>query len=113
MADLSKFYEKAEKALQKGKPELALDAYLDALDVDPQDERARESAADLYTTLGQSAKAFELLNSLLKDHLNNNDSARSIPAYKKVLRAGQPRADLCSQYAILVEKVNKKEALEA
>jgi tetratricopeptide (TPR) repeat protein/GGDEF domain-containing protein len=113
MADLSKFYEKADKALQKGKPDLALDAYLDALDVDPHDERSRESAADIYTTLGQSAKAFELLNSLLKDHVNNNDSARSIPAYKKVLRAGQPRADVCAQYAILVEKVNKKEALEA
>jgi diguanylate cyclase (GGDEF)-like protein len=113
MADLSKFYEKAEKALQKGKPEAALDAYLDALDVDSHDERSRESAADLYTTLGQPAKAFELLNSLLKDHLNNNDSARSIPAFKKVLRAGQPRADVCAQYATLVEKVNKKEALDA
>jgi diguanylate cyclase (GGDEF)-like protein len=113
MADLSKFYERAEKALQKGKPEAALDAYLDALDQDPKDERARESAADLYTTLGQPSKAFELLNSLLRDHLGNNDSARSIPAYKKALRFGQPRPEVCFQYATLVEKVNKKEAIEA
>jgi diguanylate cyclase (GGDEF)-like protein len=113
MADLSKFYERAEKALQKGKPEAALDAYLDALDLEPKDERARESAADLYTTLGQPAKAFEILISLLRDHLNNNDSARSIPAFKKVLRFGQPRPEVCVQYATLVEKINKKEAIEA
>ena len=113
MADLSKFYEKAEKALQKGKPDLALDAYLDALDVDSRDERSRESAADLYITLGQPSKAFEFLNSLLRDHLNNNDSARATPAYKKVLRAGHPRPEICVQYATLIEKINKREAIDA
>jgi len=113
MADLSKFYEKAEKALQKGKPDAALDCYLDALDQEPNDERSRESAADLYITLGEPSKAVEYLNSLLRDHLNNNDSARATPAYKKLLRVGHPRPEVYIQYATLVEKVNKKEALDA
>jgi GGDEF domain-containing protein/thioredoxin-like negative regulator of GroEL len=113
MADLSKFYDKADKALQKGKPEQALDAYLDALDQDPHDSRSRESAADLYMTLGQPSKAFEYLNSLLQDHLSANDSARATPAYKKVMRVGHPKAETSIQYAALLEKLNKKEAIEA
>lgn len=113
MPDLSKFYEKADKALQKGKPEAALDAYLDALEQEPQDVRARESAADLYITIGQPSKAFEYLNSLLRDYLSNNDSARSTPAYKKVMRVGHPTPETSIEYAALIEKINKKDALEA
>lgn len=113
MGDLSKYYEKAEKALSKGKPDAALDAYLDALDEEPNDERARESAADLYFTLGEPAKAFEYVNSLVKDFLAANDSARATPAYKKLLRAGHPQPETSVTYAQLVEKVNKKDALDA
>ncbi len=113
MADLSKFFEKAEKALQKGKADVALGAYLDALDEDPHDERAREGITDLYFTLGEPAKAVEYINSLLRDHLSRNDSARATPTYKKLLRAGHPRPEISAQYAQLVEKINKKDALEA
>jgi HEAT repeat protein len=47
MADISKRLEKAEKYLQRSKPEAALEEYLNILDDEPKNEQVRQAAADL------------------------------------------------------------------
>ena len=50
MTDISKRLEKAERYLQKGKPEAALEEYLLALDEDPRNDRVRQKR-ELLTAL--------------------------------------------------------------
>lgn len=113
MSDLSKFYERAEKNLQKGKPEAALEAYLAALEQEPRDERAREAAADIYMTLNQQQKAGDLLADLLSDYVEEHNGARAIPIFKRLARTGKPVPETLEKLGQIVEKINRKEAQEA
>ena len=115
MADLSRHFEKAEKALQKGKIDAALDAYEDALEEDPTDERARESAADLCLNLNQNARAGELLGSLFRDHVRTANAPKAVATYRKLVRINMTVSDLLMEYGRMLENAgNKKaEAVEA
>ena len=55
MPDISKRLEKADKYLQKGKPDSALDEYLGILEEDPRNESVRLKAADLCVTLNRTS----------------------------------------------------------
>ena len=44
-SELAKHLERAEKAIARGKPDLALEAYLDALREDPKNDKVCEAAA--------------------------------------------------------------------
>ena len=46
MADISKRLDKAEKYLQRGRPEAAVEEYLSILEDDPKNEQVRQTAAD-------------------------------------------------------------------
>jgi diguanylate cyclase (GGDEF)-like protein len=112
MPDIHKRIEKAEKYLQKGKQEDALNEYLNALDEDPNNEYVRQTAADLCVTLGKSKEAAGLLSDLFNAQAAINDQAKAIANYKKLTRLGTPTIDQTFKYAQFIEKSDKKQALE-
>jgi diguanylate cyclase (GGDEF)-like protein len=113
MPDISKRLEKAEKSLQKGKPEAALEEYLGILDEDPGNNSVRETAADLCLALGRSREAVTLLSSLLESEITASDSVKGIVTYKKLAKVSTPTPLQTFHYAQFVEKRDRKEALEA
>src|SRR5688572_29596738 len=64
MSDISKRLEKAEKYLQKGKTESALEEYLGILHDDPGNDLVRQSAAELCVNLGRNQEAAQFLGTL-------------------------------------------------
>jgi diguanylate cyclase (GGDEF)-like protein len=112
MPDISKRLEKAERYLQKGRPEAALEEYLAALDDEPRNDQLRHAAADLYVKCGRSAEAVSLLTSLLDQQVSAGDSG-GIVTYKKLAKIVTPTPFQTLQYAQLIAQKDKKEALEA
>jgi len=66
MADISKRLEKAEKYLQRSKPEPALEEYLGILDEEPRNIQVLQAAADLCLVLDRRQQAVDLFSSLLE-----------------------------------------------
>lgn len=112
MPDISKRLEKAEKYLQKGKPEAALEEYLSALEEDPRNDHVRQTAADLCLRCGRNSEAVTLLSTLLEDQVGASDP-RGIVTYKKLAKIATPTPFQTLQYAQLAAKKDKHEALEA
>ena len=113
MPDIAKRLEKAEKYLQKGKPEAALEEYLAALDEDPRNDGVRQKAADLCVTLNRTAEAFQLLSEMFKQEAGVGDATRAVNTYRRMARVGKPDVDQTLQFAQLCEKSNRKDAIEA
>ena len=61
MADISKRLEKAEKYLQRSKPEPALEEYLSILEEEPRNIQVLQAAADLSLVLDRRPQAVELV----------------------------------------------------
>ncbi|HUR37429.1 MAG TPA: diguanylate cyclase [Terriglobales bacterium] len=112
MADIHKRLEKAEKYLQKGKQADALDEYLIALDEDPNNHNVRQTAADLCINLGHNKEAAELLSALFDHQAGIGDQAKAVMNYKKLVKSGAPTIDQTYKYSQLIEKTDKKTALE-
>lgn len=112
MPDISKRLEKAEKYLQRGKPEAALEEYLSALEEDPKNDQVRQTAADLCLASGRNSEAVPLLSYLLEEQVRTSDAA-GISTYKKLAKIAHPTAVQSFQFGQLVIKKDKKEALEA
>ena len=113
MADISKRLEKAEKYLQKGKTESALEEYLGILEDEPNNDNVRQTAAELCTSLGRSKEAAELLGLLFDRQAGIGDGAKANITYKKLLKVGAPTVEQTYRYAQLIEKTNNKDALES
>ncbi len=113
MSEIAKRLEKADKYLQKSRPDLALQEYLGILAEDPGNERVRLTAADLSLSLGRNKEAAALLTELFERQTAVGDAPRAIASYKKLLRAGTPAIDQTFRYAQLVERSSPKEAAEA
>ena len=111
--ELAKHLERAEKALAKGKPELALEEYLAVLREDPQNDKMREAAADLCVTLNRAADAAALLSPLFDRLASIGDNTRAAITFKKIARLGTPTIEQWFRFAKLVEKSNRREALDA
>jgi diguanylate cyclase (GGDEF)-like protein len=112
-SELAKHLERAEKALAKGKPDLALEEYLAVLHEDPQNDKVREAAADLYVTLNRAADAAALLSPLFDRLASIGDNARAAITFKKIVRMGAPTVEQWFRFGQLVEKSNRREALDA
>jgi tetratricopeptide (TPR) repeat protein len=112
MADTQKRLEKAEKYLQKGKPEDALEEYLAILEDEPQNEKVRQQAADISVTLGKNHEACELLSALFDKQAEIGDAAKAVANYKKLARLGTPTVDQTFRFSQLIEKTDRKAALE-
>lgn len=113
MADISKRLDKAEKYLQKGKPEAALEEYLSILDDDPDNDQVRQSAADLCLALGRGGEAASLLSHLFEQEAHAGDTSKGIVTYRKLAKISVPTPMQTFYYARLAEKKDKREALEA
>jgi len=112
-SELAKRLERAEKAIAKNKPDLALQEYLDALREDPKNDKVREAAADLCVTLNRPADAATLLSPLFDRMASIGDNARAIIAFKKIARLGTPSVEQWFRFGQLVERSSRREALEA
>ncbi|MFI5103949.1 MAG: hypothetical protein ACHP79_03395, partial [Terriglobales bacterium] len=113
MADISKRLEKAEKYLQKGKPEAALEEYLAILEDEPRNDQVRQTAADLCLALGRGNEAGNLLSQMFQQEIEAGDSARGVVTYKKLAKISVPTPVQTFHYAQLMEKKDRREALEA
>ena len=111
-AEIAKLVERAEKLLQKGKTAEALDVYLLVLAEDPQNDTVRQMAADLCLTLQRPSDAERLLGELFDRQVLAGDAARANITYKKLARFKNPTSDQKVRYGALLEKTNKKLALE-
>src|SRR5947209_278485 len=112
MPDISKRLDKAEKYLQKGKPEAALEEYLAALEEDPKNDQVRQAAADLCIAAGRNSEAATLLGYLFDEQRTSRDPA-GIVTYKKLAKVASPSPLQTFYYANLLMKKDKREALEA
>lgn len=113
MPDISKRLDKAEKYLQRGKAEAALEEYLSILQDEPRNEQVRQTAADLCLALGRGAEAAGLLSSMFEQEAEIGDVAKGIVTYKKLAKISVPTALQTFHYAHLVERKDKHEALAA
>jgi len=112
-SELAKRLERAEKALAKGKPDLALEEYLEVLREDPKNDKVREAAADLCVTLNRPADAATLLSPLFDRLASIGDNARAVITFKKIARLGTPPVEQWFRFGQLVEKSSRREALDA
>jgi diguanylate cyclase (GGDEF)-like protein len=113
MADISKRLEKAEKYLQRSKPEAALEEYLDILEDEPRNEHVRQAAADLCLALDRRPQAAELFNALFEQEFEAGESGKGSVTYKKLCKITTPTPMQTFHFAQLTEKRDRKEALEA
>src|SRR5258708_7151367 len=112
MADIQKRLEKAEKYLQKGKQEDALEEYLEILEDDPNNEKVRQTAADISVSLGRNAEACTLLSVLFDRQAEIGDQPKAIVNYKKLAKLGTPTVDQTYRFSQFIEKSDKKASLE-
>jgi|tagenome__1003787_1003787.scaffolds.fasta_scaffold20986147_2 diguanylate cyclase (GGDEF)-like protein len=113
MSDVAKRLEKADKYLQKGKIEDALQELLRANEEDPANEPVAQKAADLCVSLNRKEDATRLLAFLFDKQAGVGDMAKANITYKKLQRFTTPTPDQTYRWAQFTEKSNKKEALEA
>jgi GGDEF domain-containing protein/tetratricopeptide (TPR) repeat protein len=114
MADISKRIEKAEKYLQKGKVESALEEYLSILDHDPGNDTVRQTAADLFLQVDRSAEAAALLSELFDRQIAASDNAKASITYKKLARLAPPKLGQMLRFAQAAERSGaRREALDA
>jgi diguanylate cyclase (GGDEF)-like protein len=112
MPDISKRLEKAERYLQKSKPEAALEEYLSILEEDPKNDQVRQTAADLCLAVGRNSEAATLLSTLLDEQITSGDHS-GLVTYKKLVKIATPTPLQTFHFAQIIEKRDKKEALEA
>jgi diguanylate cyclase (GGDEF)-like protein len=113
MADISKRLEKAEKYLQRSKPEPALEEYLNILADEPRNIQVLQAAADLCVLLDRRQQAVDLFSTLLEQEFEAGESAKGSITYKKLCKITTPTPTQTFQYAQLTEKRDRKEALDA
>ena len=113
MADISKRLEKAEKYLQRSKPEAALEEYLAILDDEPKNDHVRQTAADLCLALDRRGEAAALLSELFEQEFEAGETSKGSIIYKKLAKLTTPTPIQTFRYAQLIEKRDRGDALEA
>lgn len=114
MPDISKRIEKAEKYVQKGKVESALEEYLSVLDHDPGNDSVRQTAADLFLQVNRGNEAAVLLSELFDRQIAMGDNPRAALTYKKMARVVQPNLGQTLRFAQVSERSgSRREALDA
>ncbi len=111
-ADIAKRVERAEKFLQKGKPEAALEEYLSVLAEDRDNDSVRQMAADLSISVGRAPEAVALLGELFERQVGVGDATRASLTYKKLARHSNPSTEQKIKFGQLLEASNRKLALE-
>src|SRR6266496_1434524 len=110
--EIARKVERGEKLLQKGKPAEALEELLQTLALDPTNDTVRQMAADLCLSLQRLPEAVHLLGELFERQLAAGDAMRASLTYKKLARFANPNCEQKVRFAELLEKSNRKLALE-
>ncbi len=113
MSDPAKFIGRAEKLLEKGKPELALEEYRAAVELQPQDEALLQKTADLALSIGQLGLASEMLRRLFALCVGRKQINEAAVAFRKLQRMKALDPEMVSRYAELCVSTNRKDAAEA
>jgi diguanylate cyclase (GGDEF)-like protein len=111
MSEIQKRIEKAEKWLQRGKPEAALEEFLAVLDSDPSHEIASHTAADIQVSLGRNSEACILLGALFDRQCDAGDNAKAAVTYRKLARITRPSGERSLKFARDLAK-NPNDALK-
>ena len=111
-ADIAKRVERAEKFLQKGKPDAALEEYLSVLQEDRENDTVRQMAADLSISVGKTKEAVVLLGELFERQVGVGDATRASLTYKKLARHSNPSTEQKIKFGQLLEASNRRLALE-
>ncbi len=112
MSDTDKRIDRAEKALQKGKPDIALAEYLAILEDDPSNEAVYHTAADVCVSLGRNSEAVRLLGELFDRQCSRSENARAALTYKKLARITKPTGEQSLTFAHSLAK-SDEEGLKA
>jgi len=110
-AEIAKRVAQAEKLLQRGKTNDALEEYLQVLLEDPENDNVRSMAADLCLSLSRTAEAVSLLGDLFERQIGVGDATRASLTYKKLARHGSPTWQQKFRFGQLLENSNKKLAI--
>jgi tetratricopeptide (TPR) repeat protein len=113
MADATKLIDRAERLLEKGKPELALAEYRSAIEMQPDNEQLLEKAADLSLSLGQLGLASDLLRRLFAQCVEIRQLNNAAVVFRKLQRMKALDPEMVTRYAELCENTNRREASEA
>jgi diguanylate cyclase (GGDEF)-like protein len=111
-AEITKRIERAEKLLQKGKTDTALEEYLQVLAADPANDSICQMAADLSLSLQRIPEAVSLLGAMFERQIQAGDATRASLTYKKLARFVNPTWEQKVRFGELLENNNRKLALE-
>ena len=113
MADATKFVERAEKLLEKGKFEPALAEFRAAIELQPDNEELLQKAADLALSMGKLGMASEMLRRLFARAVETRQLGNSAVVFRKLQRMKALEPEMVRRYAELCENTSRKEAAEA
>src|SRR5690349_16255926 len=111
-AELARRIERAEKLLQKGKTADALDEYFHVLTDDPENDTARQVAADLCLSLQRTPEPVKLPGELFERQVTAGESKRASLTYIKLARLVNPTWQQKLRFAHILESSNRKLAIE-
>jgi diguanylate cyclase (GGDEF)-like protein len=111
-AEITKRIERAEKLLQKGKTDAALEEYLQILVADPNNDSICQMAADLCLSLQRIPEAVGLLGEMFERQIQAGDATRASLTYKKLAHFVNPTWEQKVRFGELLENNNRKLALE-
>src|SRR5258707_7272281 len=110
MADTSKILEKAEKLVQKGKLDDAIQEYVQAIAADPNNQAIVEIVAELYLRQGHPAKGQESYLYLFDKLREKGDTAKATLVFRKLMKIGPQEPARVMEFARLLEKTKPEEA---
>jgi tetratricopeptide (TPR) repeat protein len=113
MADIAKIVDRAEKLLEKGKPELALAEFRAAIELQPENEQLLQKVADLAVSIGQLGLSSDLLRRLFVLAIESKQLSNAGVAFRKLQRMKALDPEAVSRYAELCENTSRRDAAEA
>jgi len=106
--DISKNLEKAKKAMEKNRPEEAIEAYKQVLRDAPGNMEVTQALGDLYTRIGQPGNAAIYYGALFDMFVEGKDEGKALALYTRFLQGTKLQApERVARYAYLLQKQNK------
>lgn len=113
MADAAKIIDRADKLLEKGKPEQALTELRSAIEQEPKNEALLQKAADLAMSLGQLGVTTDLLRKFFILAIENKQLSNGATAFRKLQRIKALDPEMVFRYAELCENTSRRDSAEA
>src|SRR3990170_967895 len=112
MAVINKHVEKAERSLQKGKLDAALEEYLLAWKEEPSNDGIVQTVADLYQRLNKLKESQQCYAYLFDKYAETSEAPKAIEVFRKMQRFGPVDPRRLIRCAQLLEKARPQEAVE-